>query len=236
MTTRLNKFISECGISSRRKSEQLVLQGRVAVNNKIVADLSFKVDPEHDVVEVDGEKIIPKRHVYFLLNKPKGFITSTSDEKSRRTVVDLIKTKENIFPVGRLDYNTTGVLLVTNDGDFANLLIHPKHKIPREYEVRLDRVLEDEDRMKLLNGIYIGGKKGRFTGLKFPEKKNRKTAVVTAEEGRNHFVKDMFKALSYNVTALNRKSFAGIKADIPVGRYRTLSADEISKVIKTYVK
>ncbi len=236
MTARLNKFISDCGISSRRKSEQLILQGRVAVNNKIVADLSFKVDPEHDVVEVDGEKIIPRRHVYFLLNKPKGFITSTSDEKSRRTVVDLIKTKEKIFPVGRLDYNTTGVLLVTNDGDFANLLIHPKHRVPREYEVRLDRGLEDEDRTKLLNGIYIGGKKGWFTGLQFPKKKDRKTAVITAEEGTNHFVKDMFKALSYNVTALNRKSFAGIKADIPVGSYRPLSADEISKVIKTYVK
>ena len=236
MLTRLNKFISECGISSRRKSEELILQGRVAVNNKVVAELSYKVDPEKDMVEVDGEKIIPKRHVYFLLNKPRGFITSTSDEKSRRTVVDLIKTKEKVFPVGRLDYNTTGVILVTNDGNFANLLIHPKHKVPREYEVRLDRPLDEEDRSKLLNGIYLSGKKGWFTGLKFPDKNKRRTVVVTAEEGRNHFVKNMFKSLSYNVISLNRRSFAGIKADIPVGKYRTLSANEISKVIKTYVK
>ena len=236
MLTRLNKFLSECGVASRRKSEELIADGRVTINNKIVMELSFKVNPEKDVVEVDGEKILPKKHLYFVLNKPRGFITSTADEKSRRTVIELIKTSEKVFPVGRLDYNTTGVLLITNDGDFANHLTHPKNKVPKEYEVRLDRVLSDEDRALLLKGIYIEGKKGRFVDLKFPKKNNRKFAVVTAEEGRNHFVKNMFKALSYTVDSLNRISFAGITADIPVGSYRTLSANEISRVIKIYGK
>ncbi len=236
MQTRLNKFISECGVASRRKSEEMISQGRVLVNDKVVTDLSYRVDTAKDTVEVDGEKIKPKRHLYFVLNKPKGFITSTSDEKKRNTVVDLIKTKEKIFPVGRLDYNTTGVLLITNDGDFANLLTHPKNKVPREYEVRIDRILSEEDREKFLKGIYIDNKKGKFVDLKFPNKNNRKYISVTAEEGRNHFVKNMFKTLSYTVTALNRKSYAGIIADIPVGAYRNLSAEEISNVINTYGK
>lgn len=236
MLTRLNKFLSECGIASRRKSEDLISEGRVIVNNEIVTELSIKVDPVKDIVEVDGEKILPKKHIYFVLNKPKGYITSTSDEKSRRTVVELIKTQEKIFPVGRLDYNTTGVLLITNDGDFTNYLTHPRNKVPKEYEVRLDRNLSEEDVSRLLKGIYIEGKKGRFTDIVFPKRNNRKLAVVVAEEGRNHFVKDMFKALSYNVVSLNRKSFAGIKADIPEGSYRKLSEREISQVFKKYAK
>ena len=236
MQIRLNKFISECGITSRRKSEEFISQGRVSINGKIVMELSYKVDTAKDIVEVDGEKITQKRHLYIVLNKPKGFITSTADEKKRSTVVELVKTNEKIFPVGRLDYNTTGTLLLTNDGDFANLLTHPKNKVPREYEVFLDRLLSDEDRGKFLKGIYIDGKKGKFIDLKFPNKNNRKFILVTAEEGRNHFVKNMFKALSYTVTGLNRKSFAGIIADIPVGSYRNLSAKEISNLINTYGK
>ncbi len=236
MQIRLNKYISESGIASRRKSEELITQGRVVVNNKIVSDLSFKIDIEHDVVEVDGEKISPRRHLYFVLNKPKGFITSTSDEKKRNTVVELIKTKEKIFPVGRLDYNTTGVLLLTNDGDFANFLTHPKRRVPREYEVWLDRMLEEEDQKKLLKGIYIDGKKGVFAEVKFPNKKNRKLVNVVGEEGRNHFVKNMFRTLGYTVNGLNRKSFAGIKAEIPLGAYRSLTKDEITKVIAAYEK
>ncbi len=234
ITTRLNKFISDSGICSRRKAEEMILQGRVSVNNKIIDKLFYKVDPDKDKVFLDGERITPKRHLYFLLNKPMGVITTTDDEKNRKTVVELIRTKEKIFPVGRLDYNTTGVLLLTNDGDFSNLLTHPKNKVPREYEVRLDRPIMDEDIDKLQTGVFIEGKRGRFNKISFTSKNSKKFINVIATEGRNHFVKKMFAALSYTVVSLNRISFAGIKADIPQGAYRQLTKLEILGVVKNY--
>ena len=231
---RLNKFISDCGIASRRKAEEFILQGRVAVNNRTIRELSFKVDTENDAVSLDGEKIIPKKHLYFLLNKPKGVVTTTDDERNRKTVVDLLNIKEKIFPIGRLDYNTTGVLILTNDGDFSNLLTHPRNHVPREYEVKLDKEISESDKEKLLKGIYINGQKGKFIKIDFPKRNQKKLLNVTAVEGRNHFVKNMFGALNYTVIALNRKSFAGITADIPVGSYRTLTNDEVSGVIEFY--
>lgn len=235
MAVRLNKFISESGIASRRKAEEYILQGRVSVNNKVVVDLSFKVT-EDDEVSVDGEKIRPRKYVYYLLNKPKGVVTTTEDDKHRKTVIDLINSSEKIFPVGRLDYNTTGVLLLTNDGNFSNLLTHPRNRIERVYEVSLDRYLEDNDKSSLLRGVYIDGKKGVFTNLEFPKIKDRKKVLVTCIEGRNRFVKKMFAALGYTVNALNRKSFAGMESDIPVGTYRKLTASEIKKIQNKYVQ
>jgi 23S rRNA pseudouridine2605 synthase len=234
MLVRLNKYISESGAASRRKAEELILQNRVSVNQKIVNNLSFKVDDENDIVYLDGEKITPRRHLYFLLNKPKGVVTTTSDEKSRITVVDLIKSRERIFPVGRLDYNTTGTLILTNDGDFSQLLTHPGNNIPRVYEVKLDKPLSDHDKQSLLNGIYIEGVKGKFSKVFFPQKNNFKFVEVTGTEGRNHFVKVMFRKLGYTVTSLNRKSFAGIYADIPQGSYRKLSLLEVKKIKEKY--
>ena len=233
-TARLNKFISDCGITSRRKAEELILQGRVSINDKVVLELSQKIDTENDIVLLDGEKLRPKRHVYFLLNKPKGVVTTTDDEKNRKTVVDLIKTKEKIFPVGRLDYDTTGVLILTNDGEFSNLLTHPKNKIQRVYEVKLDKPLTEEDKLKLTSKVYIKGKKGRFIKAVFSNKKDNRHLTITAVEGRNHFVKNMFGTLGYTVLTLNRKSFAGIACNIPVGMHRVLTREEISGVIENY--
>lgn len=227
---RLNKFIAECGISSRRKAEELILQGRITINNKTITQLSYDVNPEIDKVCFDGESIKFENHVYYLLNKPKGVVTTTDDEKKRLTVTDLIKTNLKIFPVGRLDYNTTGVLLITNDGDFASKLIHPRNNIIREYEVRLDKDLELKDEQLLLNGVFIKNKKGKFLTIKYKKKKDHKSLIVTCTEGRNHFVKEMFGALKYNVVQLHRKSFAGITDDIPVGSYRKLTKDEIQKL------
>jgi len=235
MLTRLNRFIASSGIASRRKSEELISQGRVSVNNQIITGPGFKVDAEKDIVKVDDEKILPKKHIYFILNKPKGIVTTTEDERNRETVVDLIKTNERIFPVGRLDYNTTGVLLLTNDGEFSNLLTHPKNKVPREYEVKLDKSLAEEDKMKLVKGISIDGRKGSFDKV-FVSKSDRRNIVVTAREGRNHFVKRMFDVLGYRVIKLNRRKFAGIRADIPVGSYRRLSKAEVEKIFDEYAK
>ncbi len=232
MTMRLNKFIADCGIASRRKAEDYILTGRISVNDKIIMDLSYKVDAEKDTILFDGEKISVKRKLYLLMNKPKGVITSTDDEKNRKTVIDLIKTNERIYPVGRLDYNTTGVLILTNDGEFKNLLTHPANHVPREYEVMLDKYLTEKDEEQLLKGVYLDGKKGKFIKIKLS--KNRKNVTVNCVEGRNHFVKNMFGALGYTVQSLNRKSFAGLTADVPVGGYRKLSDTEIKKIINEY--
>lgn len=231
-TIRVNKFLAECGISSRRKAEEYILQGRVQINNETVISLSTKVNVDIDVVTLDGEKIKQKKHIYILLNKPKGFVSTTDDEKNRKTVLDLLKMSERIFPIGRLDYNTTGVLLLTNDGEFANTLLHPSNKIKREYEVELDKNLEPEDENKLLKGIYINNIKGKFEKI-FVNKSNHKFVKVVCIEGRNHFVKNMFKELGYFVNNLNRYSFGGFTcADLPVGAYRFLSISDIKGALK----
>ena len=230
--TRLNKFIADSGVTSRRKAEELILQGRVMVNNKTITKLAFNIDSESDEVSVDGEKIKPAEHVYYLLNKPKGIVTTTDDEKNRMTVTDLIKSKQKLFPVGRLDYNTTGVLILTNDGEFAQKLLHPRNKIIREYEVKLDKELSFEDEKTLLKGVFIEGTRGTFIAIKFGRKKDRKNILVQCTEGRNHFVKKMFSTINYTVEKLHRSSFAGIFLDIPIGSYRKLTENEIQKLSK----
>lgn len=235
--TRLNKFLAECGIASRRKSEEFITEGRVTVNGKTVTQLAFLIDESKDIVAVDGEKIKVRSKLYFLLNKPKGVVTTVNDEKNRKTVVDLINTREKIFPVGRLDYDTTGVLILTNDGEFANFFTHPKNKVPREYTAFLDRELDEKDKQKLLSGIILDGRKSRFTEISFPKRKKFDCVDVVTVEGRNHFVKRMFELLGYRVTALKRKSFGGITVEgLPSACYRHLSKREIEEVINKYGK
>ena len=231
---RINKFLADSGISSRRKSEEYILQGRVAVNDKIVIEFSHKVDIEKDIVTLDGEKIKPKKNIYILLNKPKGYITTVSDDRNRRTVMDLVKSKERIYPVGRLDYDTTGLLFLTNDGELSQLLTHPGNKVPREYEVKLDRPLDENDRLKLLQGVLLEGKKGKFIKITFPWQKDKEIVSVVCEEGRNRFVKRMFRKLDYTVLELNRLSFAGIMLDIPPGKSRNLTFNEIQELKQKY--
>lgn len=233
---RLNKFLSDCGIASRRKTEEFIIQGRVSVNGQTVTTLSCLINPLKDKVALDGETVKAKRLLYFLLNKPKGFITSTNDEKGRKTVVELIDTKENIFPIGRLDYNTTGVLLLTNDGDFSNFLAHPSSKIPREYEARINKHLKLEDEPKFLKGFYIDGKKGKFVSIEIQKKDPTLVKVVTVE-GRNHFVKKMFAAAGYFVNSLDRTNYGPFShKKIPVGAYRVVKESEIEEVYKLYDK
>jgi len=230
---RINKFLAESGIASRRKSEEYILQGRVTVNGKVVKDLSAKIDPFNDIVYFDDVKLKKKEKFYYLLNKPKGVITSTTDEKKRRTVVDLIDTREKIYPVGRLDYNTTGVLLLTNDGEFSNQLTHPSYKVDRVYIAKLDRDLAESDKQKLLTGIYIDRRRSIFTKISFVEENNFSLVKVVTEEGRNHFVKNMFSSLGYKVRELKRESFGKFNTKgIPSGNYKILTKREIEKLIK----
>src|SRR5690554_4194865 len=233
MLVRLNKFLADAGVASRRKSEEYILQGRVTVNDKVVTEPGTKINTEKDAVLVDNEKVSHRKHIYLLLNKPKGVVTTTSDEKKRKTVLDLIKTKERIYPVGRLDYNTTGVLLLTNDGDFANFLTHPKNKITRTYVARLDKPLAKEDKERLLKGIILDKRKSLFKNISFPIKNNYKVVSVDVVEGRNHFVKRMFFALGYKVVELQRTNFGGFQLkNLKPGQYRKLSPSEIQKIIE----
>jgi 23S rRNA pseudouridine2605 synthase len=237
MKIRLNRYLSECGIASRRKSEEFINEGRVAVNGKIIIDLAFFLDTEKDVLTLDGEKIRPQKKVYYLLNKPKGFITTTSDDKGRKTVLDLIETNQKIFPIGRLDYDTTGVLILTNDGDFTNFLTHPSNKVPREYNVTLHKSLAEEDRQKLLKGITLDRRKSHFESIVFVGKTAKDKVVVRTGEGRNHFVKNMFSALGYFVDKLDRISYGGLTVKgIPVGHYTKLSFQQVQKIYNEFGK
>lgn len=229
--TRLNKYLSECGVASRRKSEEFIKQERITINGRVVSDFSYEVT-EDDLVKFDGEVVRPEKKVYFILNKPKGFITTTADEKKRKTVIDLINTDKTIFPVGRLDYDTTGVLLLTNDGDFANVITHPTNKITREYIAELDRALTKEDRLKYQKGINVDRRKSKFSKIFFPRKNNFKIVGVEVFEGRNHFVKRMFDSLGYSVINLHRTKFGHFTVDkIPVGKNRKIAYSEIQKYL-----
>lgn len=227
---RLNKYIAETGFASRRKADELIEQGRVSVNNVTIFKLGFEIDEATDIVKVDGQKIKIERKVYYLLNKPTGYVSTTSDEKGRNSVVDLIKTKAKIYPVGRLDYDTTGVLLLTNDGDFTNMMLHPSNNIEREYLVTLDKELQEEDRLRLTKNVILDGRKSHFLKIKYPQKKNYYLLTVTTNEGRNHFVKNMFALLGYKVIKLKRIRFGifNIK-NIKEGDYVILNESDIKK-------
>lgn len=230
---RLNKFLSAAGVASRRKSEEYIEQGRVSINGTVVDSFAVNVDPDNDEIMLDGELIKQEKKVYILLNKPKGTVTTTDDDKHRKTVMDLIKTEKAVFPVGRLDYNTTGVLLLTNDGDFANFLTHPKNKITRNYVARLDKPLAKGDRERLEKGIYLDRRKSFFKEIAFPIRNNYRVVSVNVVEGRNHFVKRMFQALGYFVMDLERTNFGGLQLkDLKPGEYRRLSNGEIQKIVK----
>jgi 23S rRNA pseudouridine2605 synthase len=232
---RLNKYLSECGIDSRRKAEELILQGRISINDEVITNLAVRVDPDKDSVSLDGEKLKRQKKIYFLMNKPKGYVSTTSDEKNRNIVIDLIKTDLKIFPVGRLDFNTTGVLFLTNDGDFTNLLLHPKNKVSRIYRATLNKPLTNDDIVRLQKGIILDGKKGKFEELRIQNQKTRKIITVKVYEGRNHFVKNMFASIGYKVTGLTRISYAGIGyGKLPLGAWRELTGDEINNIYKKY--
>ena len=232
---RLNKYIAESGAASRRGADELIEQARVTVNGKVVIELGYKINEASDDIRLDGERLKVESKLYYLLNKPKGTVTTTKDEKGRTTVTDLINTKSKIFPVGRLDYNTTGVLVLTNDGEFSNKMTHPKNKIPREYIARLDADLSAVDRMKLSKGIMLDGKRSKFTSVSFPEDDNFRKVLVSTVEGRNHFVKRMFRTLGYFVKDLHRSSFGIFKTgDLGQGEYRKITSKELTTFQNKY--
>lgn len=236
---RLQKVIAEAGVASRRKAEELISAGRVKVNGKVVTELGTKVTGKEEI-EVDGNLLAREEKEYYLLNKPRGVITSTSDEKGRKTVVDLIDTEARIYPVGRLDYDTTGVLLLTNDGEFANILMHPTNKIDKVYLAKLKGIIKGEQINELKDGVKIDGvmvKASRVKLKKFDPEKNSSMVEITIHEGKNHQVKRMFEAVGFKVDKLTRERMdIFTTTGLQSGEYRRLTAKEVQTVYRYKTK
>ena len=227
---RLNKYISNAGICSRREADNLIKAGAVTVNGKVVTEMGFKINPG-DVVNYGGGVIKSERKVYILLNKPKDYITTMDDERGRKTVMELIQgaTRERVYPVGRLDRNTTGVLLFTNDGELTTKLTHPKHEIKKIYQVTLDKNLRGEDFQQIVDGITLEDGPVKVDDIQFAgEAKSRREVGIEIHSGRNRIVRRLFEHLGYEVIKLDRVFFAGLtKKDLPKGRWRLLSEKEV---------
>ena len=230
---RLQKVISNSGITSRRKAEELILKGKVKVNGEIIKELGTKVD-KNDLIEVNGKVLSNQDKVYYLLNKPRGVITSTTDDKERKTVVDLIKTDKRIYPVGRLDYDTTGAIILTNDGELANLIMHPKNKIDKVYIAKVRGLIGKNEITKLCNGVYIDSvktSKAKARIMKYDKKTDSSIVELTIHEGKNHQVKNMFKAIGYEVIKLKREriAFLDVKG-LKSGEYVELSFKDVKRL------
>ena len=230
---RLQKVIANSGYTSRRKAEELIVTGKVKVNGTVVRELGVKVSPS-DLIMVNNKILTNDEKVYFLLNKPRGVITSTTDDKERKTVVELIKTDKRIYPVGRLDYDTTGALLLTNDGELANLIMHPKNKIDKVYIAKVKGLIGKVELNKLSNGVYIDGVKtsrAKARIMKYDKKTDSSIVELTIHEGKNHQVKNMFKAIGYEVVKLKREriAFLDVKG-LKSGEYIKLSPKDVKRL------
>ena len=231
---RLQKILAKAGIASRRKAEDLILAGRVSVDDEIITTLGFVVK-KGSVVKFDGKKVEGENKVYYLLHKPRKYICSLKDEHNRKTVVELIDSKERIFPVGRLDYDTSGVLLLTNDGDFMNEMIHPSYHLPKTYEVTIDGVLSTPEIKLLESGITLDDGTVTLPAKLWVTKKDlvKKTTEfeLIIKEGKNRQIKRMMEALNYNVTRLHRSKLAFIECkDLKAGEYRRLKPFEVKQL------
>lgn len=229
-TVRLNRFIASSGVTSRRKADMLIILGKVTINGKVSKELGVQVDPNSDHITVDGKTISMKTHfIYLLLNKPKDTITTVKDEIGRNTVMNYISTRERVFPVGRLDRNTTGVLLLTNDGELTAKLTHPKYEIEREYHVTLDKPLRREDAEKIAaGGVNLG--RGDITSAVhlFVSKQDPKDIAILLKEGKYREVRRLFEAFGYEVLKLDRTMFAGITHQgMKRGESRVLKPNEV---------
>ena len=226
---RLNRYLSNAGIASRRKSEEFIKAGRVKVNGTVVTDLATTVDEATAIIVCDNKQVIlPSHNRYYLLNKPLRTISAVSDDRDRDTVIDLFERKRGLHPVGRLDYFTTGALLITDDGDFTNRLTHPSFGIEREYRVTLNKTFKVEDKEKLKRGVQLDD--GMAYIIRSGIAGTNKMTIVLGE-GRNREVRRIFEALGYDVRSLHRKRFAGLDTKgLKPGEYRRLTPVEIKKL------
>jgi 23S rRNA pseudouridine2605 synthase len=237
MQVRLNKFLAAAGIASRRKCDDLIMAGKVKVNNEIISTVGVRIDDEKDVVEYEGTPVYKQmNYIYILVNKPKEVMTTAEDQFSRKTVLDLVSVGERIWPVGRLDYLSTGLLILTNDGILSNRLIHPKYKVEKKYQVLLDKKIRPVDLYHFEHGLELDGKKTiPCKAVEIRVKDNRSFLEVTMREGRNRQIRRMFEQLNYEVQELNRIGFGSLTlTGVQPGEWRYLSKKEIDR-LKTEV-
>ena len=229
---RLNKFISNSGVCSRREADTYIEHGSVTVNGKLVTEMGYKVQP-NDEVRFDGTSISPEKKKYVLLNKPKNYITTMDDDRGRKTVMELVSNaaSERIYPVGRLDRMTTGLLLFTNDGELAKKLTHPKHNVKKLYHASLDRKLDLKDLQKLRGEVIIEGKKVFIDAISYVEGRTKNEVGIEIHSGRNRIVRKIFEHVGYKVVKLDRVLFAGLtKKNLPRGRWRELTKQELTNL------
>ena len=234
---RLQKFIANQGICSRRKAEEYITSGRIKVNGNIIMELGTKINPNKDVVEVDGKKIsnIAGKKVYILLNKPIGYVTTTRDQFNRNTVLDLVNIKEKVLPVGRLDMYTSGAIILSNDGDFIYKITHPKYEVEKTYNVTLKGQVTDEEIEQLRNGVqienYVTGK-AKVKILRIDKEKDLSRVEIIIHEGKNREVRKMCEAIGRKVLALHRTKIGNISVkDLRLGTWRYLKPNEIKSLL-----
>lgn len=231
MEARLQKIISQAGLASRRAAEAMILEGRVQVDGVTVRELGGKYDPAQVEIKVDGKAIsAAEAHVYYLLNKPKGYVSTASDERGRRTVLDLLpEVKERIYPIGRLDMNTEGLLLLTNDGELMNGLLHPRYEVQKTYVARIAKGLAEEELRALQEGVRLeDGMTAPARARVLDEEPGRTRVEITIHEGRNRQVRRMFQAVGHEVLALKRTAFAGLTLQgVRRGEHRALTDEEV---------
>jgi len=230
---RLQKYMAACGVASRRKCENIILDGLVMVNGQVIKELGYKIDPESDSIQVNGVQIVKEKKVYILLHKPTGYVTTVTDPQMRKTVIDLIPEIENrIYPVGRLDYDTSGLLLLTNDGDLANKMTHPSFELEKVYVAKVDGEINEDNIHKLETGIMLED------GITAPAKvtllnNNKENSFVQLiiHEGRNRQVRRMLEAVGNTVLKLRRERIGFLNLEgLEVGKYRELTIEEINKL------
>ena len=237
---RLQKFIAECGVASRRSAEKIIESCSVTVNGEVVDYMGCTIDPDLDEVCVDGNVLrVENKKYYIMLNKPKNYVTTVSDDLGRPTVMHLVSDiNARIYPVGRLDFDTTGLLIMTNDGDFANILMHPKHTVNKTYIARIDKMLSEEQLQRLQRGIELDGvmtAPARAENIKNP--KRGIEVKITIHEGRNRQVRKMCAAVGFKVMALKRVAEGGlILGNLPVGKWRHLNDNEVKAILKNTEK
>lgn len=232
---RLNKFISTAGVCSRRKADELIKNGFIKVNGKVVDELGVIVDEKKDSIEVEGKKIsLPLSYLYILLNKPKGYACTANDEKGRKTIYDLIDLPDRLFSIGRLDYDTEGAIILTNDGEFANRVAHPSYEIEKEYIVKIEGDIKESELAVLRKGVVIDGERLPRAGVKLLNFENNCSRIsVVIHEGQNHQVKKMFEAIGKSIKLLKRIRIGNLKlGGLKRGEYRFLKDLEIVSLLE----
>lgn len=237
MEERLQKYLANCGVASRRKCEEYILQGKVKVNGKIITELGIKINPEKDIIEFENKPVKESsKHIYILLNKPIGYVTTSDDQFGRDTVLDLVKVKQRIVPVGRLDMYTSGALILTNDGDFVYKVTHPKHEIEKTYTVTVKGIVQNSEVEQLRQGVQIEDyitKPAKVKILKTDTEKDLSRLEITIHEGKNRQVRKMCEVVGRKVLALHRSKIGNIGVkDIELGKWRYLNIKEVKELLK----